>query len=255
MNSDARGSNGQRVRRVPADIWNGMVGAGQQYNLQQLGQAGQPQQNVRRSDVVKIKNKTGEQRRKGEIVTLGNLVTTELSADHFWLEGNTTVRGHRFVILRYHVANDQIIEAQITGLTTALIYVNDTSHRFARVPDDGTFVLQSSPSGPVEILYLPTDAQEEDEVTALVRIREIGLPVYKTPSGGIPARSGTTCGSAECVPYIIEDDGEIVELLDEDQQSMAHEVFNMFGSDIGGSVYITVKDVHGCMQIDAEDCG
>ena len=78
--------------------------------------------------------------------------------------------------------------------------------------------------------------------------------LFQTPSGGIAARSGTTCGSAACTPYYIDSSGVINELTDNSGTSQTVTVYNVFGSAIGGSVYITAKRVYGVLVADAEDC-
>lgn len=78
--------------------------------------------------------------------------------------------------------------------------------------------------------------------------------IFQTPSGGIAARSGTTCGSAACTPYYIDPSGAITELTDNGGSSQTQTVYNIFATAIGGSAYITAKQVFGVLVADAEDC-
>ena len=77
-----------------------------------------------------------------------------------------------------------------------------------------------------------------------------------TPSGGIPARSGTTAGSANCTPYYIESStGSIIEWLDSSAASQTFEVFNVAASAVAGDKYIQAKVVGSVLVVDMEDCG
>ena len=76
-----------------------------------------------------------------------------------------------------------------------------------------------------------------------------------TPTGGIPARSGSVAGKANCTPYYINTSNDaITELTDNEDASQTFEVYNVFGSPVAGSVYITAKRVYGVLVVDAEDC-
>lgn len=78
--------------------------------------------------------------------------------------------------------------------------------------------------------------------------------IYKTPAGGIPARTGTTPGTADCTPFFINSSGDLEEMLDNDGNTQTHEIINIFQSAIGASVYITAKRVFNALIADAEDC-
>lgn len=83
---------------------------------------------------------------------------------------------------------------------------------------------------------------------------EVGSPIYqtgyllKTKSSGVAARSGTTAGTDTAYMCYLGDDGTITETTDE------ADVYNVFGTAIAGSVYITAKRVGNILVIDAEDC-
>lgn len=244
-------SPGQKVKAVPYETWNSMIAAGQAWKDGELGRSDVGGPVVRRTDSLKVKNNTGAARRRGEVITLGSLATSQVEMGSVLLESVDTKRGERFGIYRYGTPDESFGEAHISGIAFAIVDVASEDHRSARVPDDNTHVLQSCDYGPIEILFAPDATGEQD---CLIRIRESTLPIFKTPSGGIPARSSTTCGSADCTPYTIDDAGELVELKT-GATSREIEIFNPFGSDIGGSVYITAKEIHGVLIVDAEDCG
>ena len=74
--------------------------------------------------------------------------------------------------------------------------------------------------------------------------------IFMTPAAGIVARAGTTAGKALCVQYRISSVGVLSAI-----SGSSVSVKNIFGSSIGGSVYITAKKVNGVWVADAEDCG
>ncbi len=72
--------------------------------------------------------------------------------------------------------------------------------------------------------------------------------IYLTPAAGIAARTGTTAGSATCT--IVNTNGPNMSVSSDTQT-----VYNIFGSAIGGDVYITAKrNDNGDWIADAEDC-
>ena len=60
--------------------------------------------------------------------------------------------------------------------------------------------------------------------------------VFLTPTGGIPARTGTTAGSATCT--LVTTNGTAMTTTTETQT-----IINVFGSAISGDVYITAKEM------------
>lgn len=91
-----------------------------------------------------------------------------------------------------------------------------------------------------------------------VGVREIDKPTHgwilKTPAGGIPARSGTACGSADCTPYFVATDGTLTEMTDTTGASFTVTCYHIGGSAVQGSVYIQAKEVFGLLVADMEDC-
>ena len=72
------------------------------------------------------------------------------------------------------------------------------------------------------------------------------------PGGGIPARSGTTPGSAECELYFINTSGELAK-----HSHLKEDVYNLSESAVAAGVYIQVKrdSLSGKLLCDYEDCG
>ena len=78
--------------------------------------------------------------------------------------------------------------------------------------------------------------------------------VFETPSGGIPARSGSTCGAANCTPYYIDQNKDLVELTDNSGTSQTFEVLHIGATAIAGDTYIQVKKIGMHLVADMEDC-
>lgn len=75
------------------------------------------------------------------------------------------------------------------------------------------------------------------------------IKLLQTPTGGIPARTGTTAGSADCADYTIGPDGSM-----NTTDATDVEVFNPFTAEIGGDTYIIATRINGVWVITAEDC-
>lgn len=229
-----------------------MIGAGEAYAAGQFSSDAPPPTSDRRTDIIKVRNDTGSNRLRGHVVGLEGSVLTEVTPENIWLKAIATKRGKKFGILRYDLPSTEINEAQLSGVCVARVNVSNVSHRCAKVPDDGTFVLKSSFSGPIDLLWCPSSTGEAD---CVVNLRGDTLPIFKAPSGGIPARSGTTCGSAACKPYYITDAGVLTEQLDHLGASQSVTVYSIFSEAVAANAYITAKDVHGILAVDSEDCG
>jgi hypothetical protein len=79
--------------------------------------------------------------------------------------------------------------------------------------------------------------------------------VAKTPAGGISARTNDTPGSAVCVIYHLNADGDLEALTDANNNDVTETILNMAG-DIAADTYIQFKmDADGNRWADTEDCG
>lgn len=75
------------------------------------------------------------------------------------------------------------------------------------------------------------------------------LLVVMTPSGGIAARSGTTCGTADCTVQVVTYDGAIT------ATTRTIKVCNLSEDAVGGSAYIMCHKVPGGAYVAHwEDC-
>ena len=78
-------------------------------------------------------------------------------------------------------------------------------------------------------------------------LRMDGRAVFLTPSGGIPARSGSTLGSASCQRMTVAGGTRA-------PTDQYYTVYNDFLSAVSGSVDIVALKINGIWVVVAEDC-
>ena len=74
------------------------------------------------------------------------------------------------------------------------------------------------------------------------------------PPRGCRARSGDTMGTGTGSPYIIDDNGDLTEVLDRDGNSIDLDLYNLASETVYGSVYVQCKTVSGRLVVDWEEC-
>jgi len=130
-----------------------------------------------------------------------------------------------------------------------------STHHFVSVDQTTTTKASSALNGFGRILGSVT--LDNADLYALCNITtELSIRLFQTPVGGIPARSGTTAGSASCTPYYINpSSGAITELLNVSGASQTLTVYNVSASAVAGSAYIQAKAIGSVLVADMEDCG
>ncbi|MBX3447942.1 MAG: hypothetical protein KF777_00195 [Planctomycetaceae bacterium] len=163
MTADNSGkvSAGSVIKSVPATIWNNMIDAGQSFANQRLSSSTPSPTRARATDLLKLRNSSGESRRKGEILRIDGKVIEKVTDESIWLDGKEPEPDCRFGILKGPALNEEVETAQVSGVCMALVNITDADHTFARAVD-GEYVLQSWDSGPLEILYKPDGTDELD---------------------------------------------------------------------------------------------
>jgi len=194
-NTEGKGSSGAKFRVPPANVWNNMIDAGNAYALSKLDSPGGPPTRPRATDIIKIQNTSGAARRTGEILKIEGKALDTITAEHIWLIGVETTEDCYFGILRKPVADDGIEQLQVSGACLALVDIADVEHTKAKVAV-GSYVLESSDSGPLEILYAPETTGEQTCVVRfagghshlrVVIIGTLTAPTGATPTTGIAA--------------------------------------------------------------------
>ncbi len=122
------------------------------------------------TDLVRVRNLTSGDRLRGHVVQLGNYLLDELDFRNLWFEGNLVASPveRRIAVLRSAVKEGEIGVAQMSGVCTAWVYVNDVDDTHA-APTAGDHIFESGTSGQVEILS-PLEETGEQEVAVLLRL-------------------------------------------------------------------------------------
>jgi len=241
-----KASSGQPFKAPPAEIWNGMVDAGEAYRTGRLGVSDPGPTRPRETDIIKLRNSSGADRARGEILWIDGKAVTELTDESIWLDGKTPTADGYFAILKEPIVSTGVGRAQVSGCCLASVTVGNADHRRAK-PAAGTYVLVSADDGPIEIVYAPSGT---GELECVVRFgNDVPAIIIMTPSGGIPARSGTTVGKADCTVYSISSSDVLT------TTSRTVSVVNLAATAVAGSVYGQAKRAAGRWVIDYEECG
>lgn len=114
--------------------------------------------------MVKIKNVSGGDFSRGHCIQLGSYQLSTLKHRSLWFEADapTAPLTSKIAIVRVAIPDGKRGEAQMHGITTALVNVSDTGHTHAD-PVSGSLVMASGASGIAEILT-PLSSTGEQEV-------------------------------------------------------------------------------------------
>ncbi len=149
-------TSGQKLRQTPihrAGFVNDTIDVVNANKEGRLQRASAASPGSRSSVQVEVRNLTGNNLDRGQLVQLGSHLLTDLSEEHPWFEGKTVanpIRG-KIAILSRPIKAGEIGPAQIAGACIAYVFVLDPAHTHA-VPSAGATVLVSSKVGPVELL-------------------------------------------------------------------------------------------------------
>lgn len=113
--------------------------------------------------VQQIENQTGSERRRWEVVQIGDLILSQL--DEYWPSfGGITPTDpdcRAFAILQQPLADGDIDPiARVDGWSTALVVIAEQCHQWAQVVE-GSHVLQSAECGQFKILWKPAGVGEQ----------------------------------------------------------------------------------------------
>lgn len=153
-NSNDKASPGQPFRAPRSETWNGMVDAGNAYRAGRLSVGAPAPTSPRETDLIRIKNNSGGNRARGQILRINGKAITDLSNEHIWLVGSEPTASGYFGILREPIASGGVGVAQVSGCCLARVNVGSTGHTRAKAVA-GLYVLASADDGPLEIIYSP----------------------------------------------------------------------------------------------------
>jgi hypothetical protein len=158
-NSEGKASPGQPFSAPKAEIWNSMIDAGNAHRNDRLSNGTPEPTRPRQTDVIKLKNNSGADRSRGEILRINGKAITNLSDEHLWLIGSAPTDDGYFGILKEPIRNGGIGQVQVSGCCMAMIDVADADHTRAKSVAS-QYVLESSDDGPIEIIYKPSGTGE-----------------------------------------------------------------------------------------------
>lgn len=120
----------------------------------QLGKGQPARLSPRDTNTVLVKNISGNDLLRGHVVQLGDYAFSTIDPNNLWFDGDEPADPiEHIAILRQPVpsGDGNYWLAQMTGVCSAHVLVNDSAHRFARAVD-GDHLLESARSGPIRIL-------------------------------------------------------------------------------------------------------
>ena len=127
-----------------------------------LGKPGAPLRLEYDTNRITVKNSSGADRRRGEILEFTGSPLTDFSSGELWLTGGSPTLANGFGVLLNPIPNNKFgnKDCQVAGVCAALVNVTDATHKFAKVTAS-TYVLQSTASGAVRILHKPSGTGEK----------------------------------------------------------------------------------------------
>ena len=180
---------GDRLK-IPAETFNTFIDTARAFRADQQNFGAEPRPELRDRDVVLVKNSSGEDRQRFDVLGIADaLITPTDNLDEFQNRSPLTgvspvISGHvrRFVVLLEPVADGAIARAALAGIVPVRLKVVSEWHQFAHIVDDDSTRLVSDCVG-YPILW-KDDPQNEDENGnrwALVKIGGpgIGMGVWK----------------------------------------------------------------------------
>jgi len=196
------------------------------------------------SEPIYVKNDSGE-----EVPAYGLMQIT----------GSEEIDGRNYITIEQY---DETADGELLFNGTSAI--PDTEYGVAQhgpiylAQGDGTAATAGDLWGPQDADWEVTDEGtslvaigDDDVAEGVVKLTRVGGSggfVFKSPSGGIAAMSGTTPGKATCDLYVVDSNDSLVDT------TLNKSVYNIFSSSIAGDTYGTAKAIRGKLIADAEDC-
>ncbi len=138
-----------------------MVDAGNAYRAGRLSVGAPPPTRSRQTDLIRIKNNSGSDRARGEILMIDGKAVTDMTDEHIWLIGDTPTDDGYFAILKDPIASGSVGTAQVSGCCLAAVDIRSTAHGRARQVS-AQYTLESAADGPIEIIYAPGTTGEAE---------------------------------------------------------------------------------------------
>lgn len=183
--------------KIPAETFNAFLDAARDFRARQQSRETQFQPTFRQSGIVKVKNGSGEDRNRFEILGIDrpiftptdNLDTFQNDVLLVGVKPDGEDHPGRFCVLLEPLKSDAIGLAVIAGVCPVRIDVQEESDTFAEVQDDDATQLKSGGSGSVTILWKESGTGENK--WAVVRLGD-SQPVIRKAEMIDTLRQGDT---------------------------------------------------------------
>lgn len=160
---------GSKFRGSPllsASTANNILDAAEEHaKRKRLGQGIEPHRKTLPTDMVRVRNDSGANRRGGDVMRVGDAIMDheegKLTNEFLWFKGLAPNTSEKFGILRKPLPEDKIGELQVSGVCKAWVNITDLSHERAKVTS-GSHVLSSADTGQFKLLWTPGETGEKD---------------------------------------------------------------------------------------------
>jgi hypothetical protein len=146
---------------IPAAAYNAFVDAARESQARRLGQEQGSQQASRQTGIVFVRNDSGEDRERFDILGIETPIFTPTD-DEDAFKNQVALKGiiptavdhtGKFVILLEPIAAGEVGRACIAGVCPAWLYIADEGHTFADVYDGDATMLRSAPTGSAQVIW------------------------------------------------------------------------------------------------------
>jgi hypothetical protein len=194
---------------IPASTFNAFVDAAQDFQRRKLSQQSTGQSTSRDADMVLVKNTSGADRARFEILGINTPVITptdnlEEFRNRVVLSGVVpTAANHwgKFVILAEPIRNGLLGLGWLSGVCPVKVDIVNANHWHADIADNSAANLKSSGGGAAQILWKESGTGVEWTVVRLGRWSPTVFPVNLTQTGG---SQGTTTTPASWTYSVID---------------------------------------------------
>lgn len=161
---DGKRSPGEKIHKVPATVWNNAMDAGEWWKGQHLTTQSPLLAALREADIVKVRNDTGQDMARGEVLSLNNFVLTDYASDAIWFSGVVptsseappTSKPYGVLLdpIKHQASGDQHFgRLAVSGVCIAKINNVSSDHPYAHVVASTKQLATNASSGQAQILH------------------------------------------------------------------------------------------------------
>lgn len=135
-----------------------------------------PPKNIPRPhDRAKVRNSTGGNLRRGEVVEFTDFEFTQIKPDALWFTGDTPdLTNVGWGVTLNPIVDGEIGECLVLGICIAYVKIENEDHEYAAREDGETVLKSQAAVGPVKILYKPTGGTPPEERECVVQLMDEG---------------------------------------------------------------------------------